>query len=73
MSTHIESFKGIMNQLSAAGDPIPRTQLVTHLLYTVKDPLYDNIVTILSNKDGIDFEHTCISLIEYCQHQDPQM
>ena len=65
MSSHIESFKGIMNQLCATRDPIPQTPLVTNLLDMVKDPLYDNIVTILSNKDGIDFEHTCISLIEY--------
>jgi len=44
--------------------------LVTHLLHTIKDPSYDNIVTILSNKDGIDFEAACISLIEYSQRHE---
>ncbi len=70
MTTHIEAFKNIANQLAAASDPIPRNQLVTHLLDTVRDPSYDNIVTILSNKDGIDFDHTCISLIEYSQRHE---
>ena len=31
---------------------------------------HDNIVTILSNKDGLDCDQTCISLIEYSQHQE---
>ena len=69
MTGHIESFKSIINQLAAAGDPIPRKQLITILLDTIKDPSYDNIVTILSNKDGLDFDQTCLSLIEYSQHQ----
>ena len=69
MTGHIESFKSIINQLAAAGDPVPRKQLITILLDTIKDPSYDNIVTILSNKDGLDFDQTCISLIEYSQRQ----
>jgi len=49
-----------------AGVLVARNQLVTHLLHTIKDPSYDNIVTILStNKDGIEFEAACISLIEF--------
>ena len=69
MTGHIESFKSIINQLAAVGDPIPRKQLITILLNTIKDSSYDNIVTILSNKDGLDFDQTCLSLIEYSQHQ----
>lgn len=69
MTGHIESFKSIINQLAAAGDPVPRQQLITLLLDTIKDSSYDNIVTILSNKDGLDFDQTCISLIEYSRRQ----
>ena len=56
MTGHIDSFKSIINQLAAAGDPVPRHQLITLLLAMLKDPSYDNIGTILSNKDGLDFD-----------------
>ena len=72
MTGHIDSFKSIINQLAAAGDPVPRHQLITLLLSTIKDTSYDNIITILSNKDGLDFDQTCISLIEYSQRQERQ-
>lgn len=73
MSSHVESFKGIMNPLSTIGDPIPRARLVTHLLDMVKGPSYKNIITIQSNKDGIEFQNTCISLLGYSQCHDCQM
>ena len=70
MHSHIESFKDIINQLGAAGAPIAKNQIVTQLLHTIKDPLYDNIITILSNKDDIHFDKACISLIEYSQRHE---
>ena len=73
MQSHIESFKDIINQLGAAGAPIAGNQLVTHLLQTIKDPLYDNIITILSNKDDIHFDKACISLIEYSQRHEHRL
>lgn len=67
MSSHINSFKDLINQLAAAGAPLSRPQLVPQLLHTVKHKSYDNIITILSNKDGLDFDSACFSLTEYSQ------
>ena len=70
MHSHIESFKDIINQLGTAGALVAKNQIVTQLLHTIKDPLYDNIITILSNKDDIHFDKACISLIEYSQRHE---
>jgi len=70
MHSHIEAFKDIINQLGAAGAPVAKNQFVTQLLHTIKDPSYDNIITILSNKDDIYFDKACISLIEYSQRHE---
>ena len=40
----LQSFKGTMNQLSIARDPIPQSQLVTHLLDIVKDASEDEVL-----------------------------
>ena len=68
MNSHIESFNDITNsQLVADGDLIEGNQLVAHLLHTITDPSFDNIVIILSTKDGLDFDNAFISLIQNSQ------